>query len=295
MVEFIPQKLFLELQDEEYNDNNFIPRRYTLTHSDDTGQMFLMVGKDYDYSKINGVNEVNDEVLAEWEMEGDEYVLKVYIEVDENSDLTQTVERDRIFREELPLALKAIVYGDRTFLDKHEFLKDSSVVINFKSKLPEYNKVENWGTIKDYTYKLAERNFCLRQIDPQFIPPIIYPPTPGPGPSPGPTPPRPPRPPQGPPERKERIIEKALINTLSPYIKSEIYVAFGRNSYYCLTDAEIIRARTIRSYGPCSEEYEVIVGLKVGRRPPRENNIRITFVINENSVRVRDVDRPRPR
>lgn len=290
MFEFIPEKLFLELQDEEYYDNNFIPRRYTLTHSDDTGRLFLMVGKDYDYSKVN---ENHDEVLADWVMDDDKYILKVYVDVDGNSDLTQAVERDRIFREELPLALKAIVFGDSTFLDKHECLKDSSIVINFKSKLPEYNKVENWGTIKDYTYKLAERNSYFRQINPQFIPPIIYPPSPGPGPSPGPIPP--PRPPEGPPERKERIIEKSLINTLSPYIKSEVYVAFGRNSYYCLGDAEIIRARTIRIFGPCSEEYEVVVGLKVGRRPPRENNIRITFVINENSIRVRDVDRPRPR
>lgn len=290
MFEFIPEKLFLESQDEECYDNNFIPRRYTLTHSDDTGQLFLMVGKDYDYSKVN---EVDDEVLAEWVMDDDKYILKVYVEVDGNDDLTQTVERERIFREELPLALKAIVYGDSTFLDKHEFLKDSSIVISFKSKLPEYNKVENWGTIKDYTYKLAERNSYLRQITPQFIPPIIYPPNSGPGPSPGPIPP--PRPPEGPLEKKERIVEKSLINTLSPYIKSEIYVAFGRNSYYCLTDAEILRTRTIRTYGPCSEEYEVIVGLKVGRRPPKKNNIRITFVINENSIRVRDVDRPRPR
>lgn len=288
MFEFIPEKLFLELQDEGYYDNNFIPRRYTLTHSDDTGQLFLMVGNDFDYSKVN---ENHDEVLAEWVMDDDKYILKVYVDVDGNADLTQVVERDRIFREELPLALKAIVYGDSTFLDKHEFLKDSLIVINFKSRLPEYNKVENWGTIKDFTYKLSERSFYSRQISPQFIPPIIYPPSPSPGPPPGPGPIPPPRP----PERKEIIIEKSLINTLSPYIKSEVYVAFGRNAYYCLGDAEIIRARTIRTFGPCSEEYEVEVGLKVGRRPPRESNIRITFIINENSVRVRAVDRPRPR
>lgn len=288
MFEFVPEKLFLQFQNDECDDSRFIPRRYTLTHSDDTEQLFLTVGKDYDYNKI--IN-VNDEVLAEWEKDGDNYILKIYIEVDGGSGLTQTIERDRIFRKELPLAVKAIVYGDSSFLDKHEFLKNSSIVINFKSKLPEYNKVENWGTIKDYTYKLEERNYYLRQVSPQFIPPIIYPPFPGPGPGPGPGPTPPPRP----PERKELIVEKSLINTLSPYIKSEIYVAFGRNAYYCLRDAEIIRARIIRSYGPCSEEYEVVVGLKVGRRPPRNNNIRITFLINENSVRVRDVDRPRPR
>lgn len=295
MLNFEPEKLHLKIMDEE-PCYNLTPRKYTLTHSDETGELFLTVGKNYEYSKAA------DQVLAEWVAEDGKYSLNLYIEVDGGAGLTQTVGRDKMFREALPLVLKAIVYGDKEFLDSHKEVMNAPIIVNFRSSIPEYNKVEDWGAVKDYynnndeDVNLSGRWRSFRQEDDQIEASMIYPPYPWPSPGPGlgPVPPRPPRPPR-PPQGRDIIIEKSLINTLSPYIKSEIYVAFGRSAYYCLQEAEIIRARTIRSYGPCSEEYEVIVGLRVGRRPPRDNNIRITFVINENSIRVRDVDRPRPR
>lgn len=294
MFKFIPEKLSLELRENEIHYKELVPRKYTLTHSDDNEELLLTIGKDYAYNKAN---EVDDAVLAEWVMEGDEYILNVYIDVDGDMGSTDAENRNRMFREKLPLALKAIVYGDRKFLSKHELLKDAPVIVNFKSELPEYNKVERWGVISDYIYEGEQQRSNFRQKDPEVTSHLISPPYPwpSPGPSPWPGPGPGPFPPSEPTKGKNAIIERALINTLSSYIKSEIYVAFGRNTYYCLAEADILRARTIRTYGPCSEEYEVVVGLRVGRRPPRNYNIRITFVINENSIRVRDVDRPRPR
>lgn len=300
MFEFMPENLFLQLDDEEkYSD--FLPRKYTLTHSDETGEMFLSVGKDYNYNKSGDV------VLGEWQLNGGNYILKIHIEVDGGTGLTQTVNRDKIFREKLPLALKAIVYGDRKFLNEQQMLMEAPVIVNFKSAIPEYNKEENWGMLKQYSYEDIEKpqgdenDLEIEEIENELMQSRLFSSHFRQEPEvetkyfPGlplkPQPPRPPRPQPG----RNSIIEKSLINTLSPYIKSEVYVAFGRNAYYCLTDAEVLRVRTIRTYGPCSEEYEVEVGLRVGRRPPRDNNIRITFIINENVIRVRNVESPRPR
>ena len=48
-------------------------RKYTLTHSDDTGEMFLTVANEYDYKAIN--KELRDEVLGVWKIYDKEYIL----------------------------------------------------------------------------------------------------------------------------------------------------------------------------------------------------------------------------
>ena len=48
-------------------------RKYTLTHSDDTGMMFLTVSNEYDYSAIN--YDLRDEVLGTWKTYDDSYIL----------------------------------------------------------------------------------------------------------------------------------------------------------------------------------------------------------------------------
>jgi hypothetical protein len=49
------------------------PRRYTLTHSDTTGDLFPTIGLDYDRRQISGwyTRFMRDEVLAEWRVAGD--------------------------------------------------------------------------------------------------------------------------------------------------------------------------------------------------------------------------------
>lgn len=60
-----------------------IPRKYTLTHSDVTGELFLTIAARYDYDKIN---DMRDEVLAEWIMVNDEYALMVNVMVDKEKN-----------------------------------------------------------------------------------------------------------------------------------------------------------------------------------------------------------------
>ncbi|NPD87922.1 MAG: hypothetical protein HGN29_04315 [Asgard group archaeon] len=50
MVNFNPNKLSVKYLHSENLD--ILSRKYTLTHSDFTGELFLSIDKDYDYQKL---------------------------------------------------------------------------------------------------------------------------------------------------------------------------------------------------------------------------------------------------
>ena len=136
MYKFNPNKLKVIYRQEINKKLLETPRKYTLTHSDKTANLFLTIGKTYDYKSIN--YNMRDEVFASWEKD-DKYYLKVKLEVDNGESLVKVILRNKIFREELPLALKAIVYGDRLMIENNKFLYYSHVIVYFKSKIEKYN------------------------------------------------------------------------------------------------------------------------------------------------------------
>ncbi|RFU70427.1 hypothetical protein D0469_07520 [Peribacillus saganii] len=124
-------------------------RKYTVTHSDLTGDLFLSVGCQYDYSRINA--SLRDEILAEWLPKMGQYILsgRVYVnggEFDENI----TKVRYMIFRKEMDLALQAITQGDSLFFCHFPWLLDSPIYIHFESRLPEYDEIVHFGTPRNY-------------------------------------------------------------------------------------------------------------------------------------------------
>lgn len=150
MFKFNPKKLKVIYRDEVDRNKLEIPRKYTLTHSDRPGNLFLTIGKTYDYKSID--YNIRDEVLAFWE-KSDKYYLKVKLEVDNGSSLPKIIIRNKIFREDLPLALNAIVYGDKMLFENNKMLYKAHIIVYFKSKNEKYNVIEDWGEIKDYKYK----------------------------------------------------------------------------------------------------------------------------------------------
>lgn len=132
-------------------------RKYTLTHSDVTGELFLTIGYCYDYDAVN--SKFRDEVLAEWKPVMGQYTLlgKLYVtngEFDENYALI----RFHIFQKELPLALTAMVYGDQKFYQNYPWLLDSPIYIQFESSYPQYNQYMYFGTPRYYlTTALKQR------------------------------------------------------------------------------------------------------------------------------------------
>jgi hypothetical protein len=128
------------------------PRKYTLTHSDTTGDLFLTIDKDYDKAALSNwyTKFMRDEVLAEWkEIEGNNKLL-IYCHISGGLCFGWVSFRNQIFRHELPLALEAICTGDIRFFDNNPKLKESQVIVYFISTKREYNKIEKWGKVKDY-------------------------------------------------------------------------------------------------------------------------------------------------
>jgi len=129
-------------------------RKYTMTHSDVTGQLFVSIGYVYDYSKIT---QMRDEVLAEWVPHVGQYVLlgKVYVtggEYDENT----TKIRYMIFKKEMETAIQAIVQGDEAFFCHFPWFLDFPIYIHFESVNHNYNHVLYFGTPRYYINKLSE-------------------------------------------------------------------------------------------------------------------------------------------
>jgi hypothetical protein len=154
MSKLNPEKLSVEFREGVTNSEPIIPRRYTLTHSDITAELFLTIGLEYAYDKITAMR---DEVLGEWIKKEEGYFYHVYLNVDGESGSEATAIRDFIFRRELPLALEAIRYGDSEFFSAHTELDSSPIIVFFRSNNPEFNKVENWGTFSDYVFTSSSK------------------------------------------------------------------------------------------------------------------------------------------
>lgn len=150
MSTFNPEKLSVEYMHGVTPTEPVIPRRYTLTHSDETGDLFLNIGIRYAWEKTDP--SMRDEVLAEWIRFGNFYYYFVYVYIDQGpSNNFVPSKRNEVFRRELPLALTAIRYGDRMFFNAHPPLKDAPIIINFISAYPEFAKQENWGTFQSFS------------------------------------------------------------------------------------------------------------------------------------------------
>jgi hypothetical protein len=78
-----PEKLHVTYLTGTTPENLVLPRLYTLTHSDRTGELFLTIGGQYDKQQISKLYTrlMRDEVLAELADDGDRLVFKVYCHV----------------------------------------------------------------------------------------------------------------------------------------------------------------------------------------------------------------------
>ncbi|KAA0546278.1 hypothetical protein FZW96_16360 [Bacillus sp. BGMRC 2118] len=147
MKKLNPEKLSVEYRDNVTYFQPVLGRKMTLTHSDNTGQLFLTVGLSYAFDKVT---KLRDEVLAEWKEDNGKLYLYVYVSVDGKSGPEMAATRNEVFRRELPLALQAIVYGDKGLYQNYPSLEYAPIWIHFDSSLPQLNTFEYWGTPLDY-------------------------------------------------------------------------------------------------------------------------------------------------
>jgi hypothetical protein len=147
-----PEKLHVTLDEGITGEDFQLPRRYTLTHSDATGDLFLNVGKEYDQKAISGfyTRLMRDEVLGEWLESENNPELHLYCHVSGGIVFGTAGFRYNIFKREMPLVLEAICFGDRPLFSKNPALESAPIFVHFLAKQDRYNQVESWGTPKDY-------------------------------------------------------------------------------------------------------------------------------------------------
>lgn len=141
-----PEKLHVEFKSGVTTTHPILGRKYTLTHSDVTAELFLTIGLYFAYDKITSMR---DEVLAEWRNSNCGLFLYVYVYVGDYGPAVNAI-RNTIFRRELPLALEAMVYGDQKLFKVNPPLMNAPIWIQFDSTDPTYNRYEYWGTAIDY-------------------------------------------------------------------------------------------------------------------------------------------------
>jgi hypothetical protein len=147
-----PEKLHVRFVSNTAPEGPVTPRRYTLTHSDATGDLFLTISPDYDRKQISGwyTRLLRDEVLAEWLEEGDGPALHVHCHVSGGLVLGSAGWRDAIFRRELPLVLEAFRFGDRRLFETQPELDEAPIWVHFQATQPRYNRVESWGMLAEF-------------------------------------------------------------------------------------------------------------------------------------------------
>lgn len=123
-------------------------RKYMMTHSDTTGDLFVTIGTVYAEDKVG---ELRDEVRLAWTPLEDTYILYGEVLIDGPGISGASQVRYDIFRREMPLALRAIRYADCQFFEADLQRDQVPIFIRFKSNLPQYNQVFNLGTMQQYT------------------------------------------------------------------------------------------------------------------------------------------------
>ncbi|WP_409291157.1 staygreen family protein [Peribacillus sp. SCS-37] len=150
MSGFHPEKLTVRLIEPAGPLWPMLGRKYTLTHSDVTGQLFLDIGLVYNYKAINPG--LRDEVLAAWKggSDGNLYLWgSAYVDAGEFKKEISSF-RYSIFKKEMKTALEGIIYGDAGLYQRYPELLSAPIYIRYQSVFPEYQGIFYYGTPQDY-------------------------------------------------------------------------------------------------------------------------------------------------
>jgi len=131
-------------------DGPIAPRRYTLTHSDRTGQLFLTIGAEYDGKALRSlqVRLERDEVLGEWVISDGRPRLELHMTAQAGLPIFGTAAvRRRIFHGYRSLVLAALEHAERDFTGAgaHPELVGAPVVARFHWRRGREDR-ESWGT-----------------------------------------------------------------------------------------------------------------------------------------------------
>lgn len=155
MSNFNPKKLSVRLIPPATSAQPIQGRKYTLTHSDLTAELFLDIGYQYNDQSINW--KMRDEVLAEWKKKQGNLYLIGWVYVDGGEFDKQTAnKRFSIFIKEMDTALKGIVYGDLPLYTNYPELLDAPIYVHYESCYPQYRMIANYGSPRWFIYNIEQ-------------------------------------------------------------------------------------------------------------------------------------------
>lgn len=147
MRELKPQKVFVQYRDIMKPYEPVMGRKYTITHSDVTANLFVFVAKDYAEDQVT---KMRDEVRIAWERDKKDFALRGSVLVDGKGVIGSASIRNTIFYREMPTALQAMRQADRFLFNIEPNLDQTPVFIHFISSNPRYDKIYDFGVIGDY-------------------------------------------------------------------------------------------------------------------------------------------------
>lgn len=142
-----PEKVFVQYRDKMLPDGPVTNRKYTITHSDITADLFVFIAESYAEDQIT---KMRDEVKIQWEKTENGLALVGSVLVDGKGVKGLAYIRNRIFYKEMPTALQALRQADRFLFDSKLTLDSTPVIIHFISTKVQYDKIYNFGVIGDY-------------------------------------------------------------------------------------------------------------------------------------------------
>jgi len=145
--ELNPQKVFVQYRDIMKPYDPVISRKYTITHSDTTAELFVFVAENYAEDQIT---RMHDEVRVAWEQNEKGIALIGSVIVDSKGVRGNAYIRNKIFYNEMPTALQALRQADRFLFNKEPNLDNTPVFIHFISSNPAYDKTYNFKVIGNY-------------------------------------------------------------------------------------------------------------------------------------------------
>lgn len=147
MQPFNPYRVYMEFRDGVSTYRPLNGRKYTMTHSDDTAELFVTIGRTFAKDQIGPRR---DEVLLGFEPWNDQFLLVGKVLISDETMTGNAEKRNEIFLREMPIALKAIRYADHKLFERFPRLDMVPILIQFQSLEDKYHRWYDFGKMRDY-------------------------------------------------------------------------------------------------------------------------------------------------
>lgn len=159
MEQVAPERVWGQFRDGVSVSTPIYGRTYTLTHSDESGELFNVTGTQVAKDKIG---DFRDEVVLEFAMRDGRPVLMGTVLIDGEGVKGNSKLRNDIFMREMPTALQAIRLADAFLYQRFPELDEVPIEIEFLSGSSSYHRVEKFGSMREYRRENEKHNQMRR-------------------------------------------------------------------------------------------------------------------------------------